>query len=1413
MEDFDLRKYLAENQLLHSQDELDTNIDILEEGAWEKTKNLLSKLGRYKVNGQLAFMRPVDVKIKGGGFFPKISIKRGKSVKQIDAEEVERINKLLDKAGNEKIQKLKSEIEDDIPDFPNNEKQDTFIDGVLQIATTYDSIKSEVDSGELPIDAGNAAIEALKEYVKDILDRQLAAVYSVTNENQEIEEAEKEEATAKFKDVKDAIKSGKLTPYESERIKTLKSWKLPIALALSGLSSYGLGWLFKALGTGTEEVTEKSVKTVTDQLANIEPGEGMTQILNRAFGLDLSPTSSPSAVIDALKEVGDGNLQRGVELITEKGGIFQDPEAARQTLEAFAENPTAKGDTLADVFKGDWAGTGKTAGDTLVTKTGGQLSADISTIVLKIVVINTVKYTAATAVLKGLGIALGLGAVAVAISRYKGRKSSRAQVLNDLFQYLRPIAPTKENPEIVEPIKKGEDGDVKKPKKTSTISGKEKDGVAIAKGGQFKDMNRNNQIATILSTISPSLDIKIKLKDEGIESELTGDLKDIRGNENASDELKKLAALIVTARKSPNALINKISKATGVKFDTRAQAKMKGAGEKGKSASGIRSLEEEFSLVNLLNEGIIDDMIQDADIAAKKADILALVGTMYASTSQKDGKRLSILNIDTLDSGEQAKLKGLGFPTKDKSGRYVFVDDEEIKAGTTIELDPTVSKDKKAADSGLEFDKKDDIGDKKDTSNLTAKLSQKPNLVRALSFIDTRVELEDVLLAILTKYPNDVLRQPIRLKNILLKTMQRFDDKVPSDQIKEQEVKSKETKDSAKAKSEVDRYQDIGIFFDKINDEEELIQFLLRDFLPLLRPNLLKKPVEIRTALRNVSNIIGQMKPENLKESLTPDEASQVDAKYKEIYAGMMGNKPLKMKRYDNPDKVAYGRAIKLIQKESAEMAEKKLTAAEKDKMEDIIMSMKDQVGGKDKLKPVNYAVAAKKAKELAEDSLDEEISNASFDRHASRVEDLLKQLIRATRAVDSSQDDTEDDVEALDKSIDYLSAAITDKDPLDIEVDQAAFGRLAKPAVKEGDLDVGHQDDEPHMLKKDIYNMGKYAMELYKKLDKYDNMDGEVDFPHWWQSKITKSKSMLQSAYDYLDGEEKLDQIDAIMEEDELTKSEKNKLKKVSSQLKKSVKAHDKQSKIIDKAISENARQAEKWTKMDPEERKKLYPKFHNRKYSQLRSHEKAQIKETGEKIAKKNMDMYKDKNRLEELVKAALMGPISEKQASTDKYDDNPALKGKQSELPDGLQKAIIKKAGGKIDEGFLKNLKNFSAGVLATLGIQEYGFKIFNKVTAAIANVLPPEQAQDFSMAIQSALETINDNVVPFMEENTNESFKSLSKDIDKQKGKTKEDGDNIAGYIKNLKRDGRGKGPTKKMKKREGIKERILKELRG
>ena len=84
---------------------------------------------------------------------------------------------------------------------------------------------------------------------------------------------------------------------------------------------------------------------------------------------------------------------------------------------------------------------------------------------------------------------------------------------------------------------------------------------------------------------------------------------------------------------------------------------------------------------------------------------------------------------------------------------------------------------------------------------------------------------------------------------------------------------------------------------------------------------------------------------------------------------------------------------------------------------------------------------------------------------------------------------------------------------------------------IYEGDLDVGHQDNEPHMLKKDLYRIAKYAAELYKMVDKYDQ-GGEVDFPHWWQGKVIKAKDMMVSAKHYLDGEEKVDQIDAMLNE-----------------------------------------------------------------------------------------------------------------------------------------------------------------------------------------------------------------------------------------------------------------------------------------
>jgi hypothetical protein len=80
-----------------------------------------------------------------------------------------------------------------------------------------------------------------------------------------------------------------------------------------------------------------------------------------------------------------------------------------------------------------------------------------------------------------------------------------------------------------------------------------------------------------------------------------------------------------------------------------------------------------------------------------------------------------------------------------------------------------------------------------------------------------------------------------------------------------------------------------------------------------------------------------------------------------------------------------------------------------------------------------------------------------------------------------------------------------------------------------EEDLDLGHTDDEPHMIKAELYKIGKYAMELYKMVDQFEGPQ-EVDFPGWWQSKITTAKNMISSAKHYLEFELKEPEIDAMV-------------------------------------------------------------------------------------------------------------------------------------------------------------------------------------------------------------------------------------------------------------------------------------------
>ena len=80
------------------------------------------------------------------------------------------------------------------------------------------------------------------------------------------------------------------------------------------------------------------------------------------------------------------------------------------------------------------------------------------------------------------------------------------------------------------------------------------------------------------------------------------------------------------------------------------------------------------------------------------------------------------------------------------------------------------------------------------------------------------------------------------------------------------------------------------------------------------------------------------------------------------------------------------------------------------------------------------------------------------------------------------------------------------------------------------GDLDVGHQDDEPDMLKGTVYELIHYGVKLYKLLHHYDKVPGEVDFPHWWQAKVVKAHDYIQKAAHYLEYEAHEEEIEKVI-------------------------------------------------------------------------------------------------------------------------------------------------------------------------------------------------------------------------------------------------------------------------------------------
>ena len=256
-----------------------------------------------------------------------------------------------------------------------------------------------------------------------------------------------------------------------------------------------------------------------------------------------------------------------------------------------------------------------------------------------------------------------------------------------------------------------------------------------------------------------------------------------------------------------------------------------------------------------------------------------------------------------------------------------------------------------------------------------------------------------------------------------------------------------------------------------------------------------------------------------LTEAFSPEESKKIYDNFMSI----IGTRRDKLvKRYGaEAEKVAYAKAVKQVKKQAEEKPEKETM----DKTEKLKEMVRDALS-----KPLS-----EKKKSFPDLTGDGKITKADVLKGRGVIDESSDMWNKMSddekeNALLSAIKDPDEALKYLDFAYNDLPSEITQNMRFlqkEFETDEEL---IADEPISE-DIDLGHQDDEPGMLKADVYRIGKYAMELYKMLDKFDKMDNEVDFPHWWQSKITKAKSMIVSAKHYLDFEMKEPQIDSMVD------------------------------------------------------------------------------------------------------------------------------------------------------------------------------------------------------------------------------------------------------------------------------------------
>ena len=244
---------------------------------------------------------------------------------------------------------------------------------------------------------------------------------------------------------------------------------------------------------------------------------------------------------------------------------------------------------------------------------------------------------------------------------------------------------------------------------------------------------------------------------------------------------------------------------------------------------------------------------------------------------------------------------------------------------------------------------------------------------------------------------------------------------------------------------------------------------------------------------KDLQNAIREFLSKDGNSPITEANLTKVQLDKREDYIKQLKkNKKELVKRYGkDAESVMYGRATNLAKKAVSEMNKQKL----KELVRNSLMN---------------------ENREFTE----EEIQDAMDAFHMPREDAIthLQQAYEDYKQFDMKEGKKED----MDKDGDI--------DSKDYLLKRDAAIKKAKGEVKE-DIDLGHEDNEPHMIKADLYRIGKYAMELYAMVEELEETGQEIDFPAWWQAMITDSKEQMVKSKHYLDFELKEPAIDAAVD------------------------------------------------------------------------------------------------------------------------------------------------------------------------------------------------------------------------------------------------------------------------------------------